>query len=60
MVHAGSNGEQGAVVCALEFSPMQLRIADDVASDIKSQSHAGPRSAQIKDGELQIKYWTTG
>lgn len=60
MVHAGSDGEQGAVVCALEFSPMQLRIADVVASEIKSQSHAGPRSAQINDSELQIKYWTTG
>ena len=60
MVHAGSDGEQGAVVCALEFSPMQLRIADEFASEIESQTNTGPRSAQIEDGKLQIKYWTTG
>lgn len=60
MVHAGADGNRESVVCALEFSPMQLRIADEVASDIKTQTHAGPRSARIDDGKLLVKYWTAG
>jgi septum site-determining protein MinC len=60
MVHAGADGNRESVVCALEFSPMQLRIADEVASDIKTQTHAGPRSARIDNGKLLVKYWTTG
>lgn len=59
MVHAGSDGEQGAVVCALEFSPMQLRIADDVLS-VSSNTNTGPQSASVDNGKLLIKDWATG
>lgn len=59
MVHAGSDGEQAAVVCALEFSPMQLRIADDVLS-VSSNTNTGPQSASVDNGKLLIKDWATG
>jgi len=60
MVHAGADGKQDAVVCALEFSPMQLRVADEVLPAAKAQAQAGPRSAQIEDGKLLVKDWATG
>ena len=58
MVHAGVDGDRDAVVCALEFSPMQLRVADVVSPAIESPVQAGPRSASIDDGKLLIKDWT--
>jgi len=60
MVHAGAEGDRDAVVCALEFSPMQLRVSDEVLSVTDSQTQAGPRSAGIEDGKLLIKDWMTG
>jgi septum site-determining protein MinC len=60
MVHAGSDGDQECVVCALEFTPMQLRIADEVVSAKESHAQPGPQSARIKDGKLLIQNWATG
>lgn len=60
MVHAGAGGDQDAVVCALEFSPMQLRVADEVLSVASSPAKAGPQSARIENGKLQVKDWNTG
>ena len=60
MVHAGSEGNQESVICALEFSPMQLRIADEVLSVASLQVKAIPQSAHIKNGILLVKDWNTG
>lgn len=60
MVHAGAEDNRDAVVCALEFSPMQLRIADDVFTDKDTTIGAGPRSAGIDDNKIKIKDWVTG
>ena len=60
MVHAGSDGDRDAVVCALEFSPMQLRVADEVSIVADTQAQAGPRSAHIENGKLLIKDWMNG
>jgi septum site-determining protein MinC len=60
MVHAGAGGNRESVVCALDFSPMQLRVADVVLSSIKSPPQSGPRSARIDDDKLLIKDWATG
>lgn len=60
MVHAGAEGDVEAVICALDFSPMQLRIADDVLTAKDSQVQAGPQSAGIENGKLIIKNWATG
>src|SRR5574339_735636 len=54
MVHAGAKGNRAAVICALELSPMQLRIASEASPILKPQDHALPEMARINaDGKLQ-------
>lgn len=59
MVHAGSKGNREAVICALDFSPMQLRIADEVSAAMDSQTHSKPQVARINEfGSLQAENWS--
>ena len=46
MVHAGVKGNKSAVICALDLSPTQLRIADEVSAALKSsrKPKAGDRA----------------
>ncbi len=61
MVHAGAKGNRSAVICALELSPMQLRIADEVSGVLKPQDHPRPEMARINaDGKLQAEFWSAG
>jgi len=61
MVHAGAKGDQEAVICALDFSPMQLRIADKAASGMESQVQSKPQIARINEvGDLQAENWSPG
>lgn len=61
MVHAGSKGNKKAVICALDLSPMQLRIAEEVSAMLKPQEHPGPEIARInEDGKLQAEFWSPG
>ena len=62
-VHAGSKGNRSAVICALDFSPMQLRIADEVSAAMESQSqaHLRPQIARINEfDKLQAEDWSPG
>lgn len=59
MVHAGSKGNRAAVICALDLSPTQLRIADEVSAVLKPQEHAKPEIARINTaGKLQAEFWS--
>jgi septum site-determining protein MinC len=61
MVHAGSKGNRAAVICALDLSPMQLRIADEASSVLKPQESPKPERARINEnGKLQAEFWSTG
>ena len=61
MVHAGSKGNRQAVVCALDFSPMQLRIADEASAAMGPQTQSRPQIARInKTGSLQAEDWSPG
>ncbi|HEY3474057.1 MAG TPA: septum site-determining protein MinC [Anaerolineales bacterium] len=61
MVHAGVKGNRNAVICALDLSPTQLRIADEVSAAIKPQQHPRPEVVRInKDGKLQAELWSPG
>jgi septum site-determining protein MinC len=61
MVHAGVKGDRSAVICALDLSPTQLRIADEVSAAIKPQQHPRPEVVRInKDGKLQAELWSPG
>lgn len=61
MVHAGAKGNRSAVICALELSPTQLRIADEVSAVLKPQDRIRPEMARInQDGKLQAEFWSSG
>jgi septum site-determining protein MinC len=60
MVHAGSKGDRQAVICALDFSPMQLRIAEEAGSTTRSKTNSKPQVARIhEDGDLRVEDWTS-
>src|SRR6185503_4843789 len=61
MVHAGSKGNKAAVICALDLSPTQLRIADETSAALKPQQNPKPVIARInKNGKLQSEFWSLG
>lgn len=61
MVHAGAKGNRLAVICALDLSPTQLRIADEVSGTLKPHDHPKPEKARINEsGKLQSEFWTIG
>jgi septum site-determining protein MinC len=61
MVHAGSKGNRVAVICALDFSPMQLRIADEASAAMNPQTQSRPQIARINEfGTLQAENWSPG
>jgi len=61
MVHAGSKGNRKAMICALDLSPTQLRIADEVSAMLRPQENPRPEVARINDnGKLQAELWSPG
>jgi septum site-determining protein MinC len=61
VVHAGSKGNREAVICALDLSASQLRIADEVSAILEPQSSPRPEIASINpDGRLQSAAWVSG
>jgi septum site-determining protein MinC len=57
MVHAGANGNELAVVCALDLSPTQLRIADQIAVAPQRRGKVLPEMARIQNGQVQAVIW---
>jgi len=55
--HAGADGDESAVVCALEIEPMQLRIASLVSVPPKRKGKLGPETASIQNGILVAESW---
>jgi septum site-determining protein MinC len=61
MVHAGAKGNRKAVICALDLSPTQLRIAEEVAAALSPQGNPRPEVVRINaDGKLQAEVWPPG
>ena len=61
MVHAGSKGKTQAIICALDLSPTQLRIANEASPVLRPQQNPKPEMARINsDGKLQAELWSTG
>lgn len=61
LVHAGSKGKRKAIICALDLSAAQLRIADEMAAAMKPQKPSRPEVVSIgKDGKLQSEPWQSG
>jgi septum site-determining protein MinC len=57
VVHAGAQGNDKAVVCALDLSPTQLRIAGEMATTPRRQDKPDPEQAFLKDGHLVAEAW---
>jgi septum site-determining protein MinC len=57
VAHAGADGDETAVVCALDLSPTQLRIAGHIATSPSRKSTAGPEMARLKDGHIIAERW---
>lgn len=58
LVHAGALGNDTAVICALELSPTQLRIYDQIAiAPTEKEQSPKPEMAFIKDGQIIAEQW---
>lgn len=57
-VHAGANGDESAVVCALDLMPTQLRIANYIttAPDDKRR-RPRPEMATVRQGRIVAEVW---
>jgi len=57
VVHAGAEGNAKAVVCALDMSPTQLRIADVVATAPGRKNKPVPEVARVHNGQVIVEIW---
>ena len=58
VVHAGAIGDDGAIVCALDLSPTQLRIAGLAArAPEESAPSPVPEVAHIEEGRIIVEPW---
>jgi septum site-determining protein MinC len=61
MIHAGAKGDTSAYICALDLSPTQLRIAEEVSAMLEPQKKPRPEIASLnEDGKLQAVPWQPG
>jgi septum site-determining protein MinC len=60
VVHAGAKGDKDAVVCALDLSPTQLRIAAEIATTPERRSQPYPEMARLKEDHLIAEPWQPG
>jgi septum site-determining protein MinC len=57
-VYAGVNGDESAVVCALDMTPTQLRIAGYVVtSPAEKHRQPQPEVALVRDGQIIVEAW---
>jgi septum site-determining protein MinC len=58
LVHAGALGDETAMICALDLSPTQLRIADQIAvPPDEHQRKPVPEQALIRSGQIVAEPW---
>lgn len=61
LVHAGALGDEGSIVCALDLSPTQLRIAGHISrSPEEERSEPVPEMATVRDGQIVAVPWYGG
>jgi septum site-determining protein MinC len=59
-VHAGSKGNETAIVTALDFMPMRLQIAEDAINVSERKETGKPEIAFIRDQRVIIEPWQSG
>ncbi len=60
LVHAGAAGDENALVCALDLSPTQLRIADQISISPPKKGKTGPEIARLENGQVTARAWKPG
>jgi len=55
---SSTDGDTGAVVCALDLSPTQLRIAEHIATSPARKGDPKPEMARIKNGQIVAERWS--
>ncbi len=59
LVHAGALGDDGAVICALDLVPTQLRIAGHIArSPEERQRKPVPEMVAVREGQVVAVPWS--
>jgi septum site-determining protein MinC len=59
MVHAGMEGDEKAIVCALELAPTGLRIAGYTLTLPSKRGKVEPEIVSIQDGRVVAEAWKT-
>lgn len=57
MVHAGAEGDEAAMVCAIDMSPTQLRIAGHIAIPPEERGETRPEIAFVREGQVVAEAW---
>lgn len=57
LVYAGAMGDRNAIICAIELSATQIRIADIRARAPEDNTHRGPEIACIEDEQIMVHLW---
>jgi septum site-determining protein MinC len=58
LVHAGAEGDETAVVCALDMLPTQLRIAGFISvAPVDKRHKARPETALIRNRQIIVEAW---
>lgn len=57
VVHAGAMGDTEAVVCSLDLSPTQLRIADKISVSPPKKGKIRPEIARLENGQVTAQDW---
>ncbi|MDZ4159088.1 MAG: septum site-determining protein MinC, partial [Anaerolineaceae bacterium] len=57
VVHAGAEGNEQAVVCALTLAPTQLRIAGAIAVTPPGKGASQPEIARLHEGQVVAVRW---
>jgi septum site-determining protein MinC len=57
LVHAGAEGDEKSIVCALELNPTQLRIAGRFAPQNPARRSNQPAIARLVNDQIQVENW---
>lgn len=58
IAHAGAMGDEGAIICALELAPSQIRISSHVARPPeRSRPPKTPECASVQDDRIVVERW---
>jgi septum site-determining protein MinC len=58
VAQAGVEGDEEAVVCALDLAPTQLRIAHHIATSPARKGEPKPEMARVKGGQIIAERWS--